>query len=197
MDDEKWNGYIKFEKYGYGYDKVIKIYREILMGRETNKIKEYNKDELIFEGEKKNGKRWNGKGKEYNDDNVLIYDGEYLNGQRHGQGNLYYYEKYYTNKEVVIYYIKFEREFNEGKEWNGKGRKGNYEGEFFHGERKGRGKEYLNSIIFEGEYQKGLRNEKGKEYYDIPKGQLKFEGEFLNGKNWNGKGYNINGEISF
>ena len=162
MDDEKWNGYIKFEKYGYGYDKVIKIYREILMGRETNKIKEYNKDELIFEGEKKNGKRWNGKGKEYNDDNVLIYDGEYLNGKRHGYGKLYGYIKYYdeddsnddednSNDGYVIYSLIFEGEFNEGKEWNGKGRKGNYEGEFFHGERKGRGKEYLNNIIFEGE----------------------------------------------
>jgi len=76
------------------------------MGKESGKIKEYKNDELIFEGEKKNGIIWNGKGKEYNDDNYLIYDGEYLNGKKHGKGKLYYYEKYYTNKEVIVYYLK-------------------------------------------------------------------------------------------
>ena len=40
LDDKKWNGYIEFEKNNFGYHKVIKVYREILMGRETNKIKE-------------------------------------------------------------------------------------------------------------------------------------------------------------
>ena len=43
-------------------------------------------------------------------------------------------------------------------------------------------------MLFEGEYIQGKRNGKGKEYYD--NGKLKFEGEYLNGKNWNGKGYN-------
>ena len=32
--------------------------------------------------------------------------------------------------------------------------------------------------------------EKGKEYSDFH-GQLVFEGEYLNGKRWNGKGYNF------
>ena len=35
---------------------------------------------MEFEGEYLNGKRWNGKTKEYNDDNELIFEGEYLNG---------------------------------------------------------------------------------------------------------------------
>jgi len=52
-----------------------------------------------------------------------------------------------------------------------------------------------NIIIFEGEYQEGVR--KGKEYYTKHKGQVKFEGEYLDGKEWNGKGYNINGELIF
>ena len=97
-------------------------------------IKEYNNNELIFEGEKKNGMRWKGKGKEYINDKVN-YDGEYLKGKRHGQGKLYYYEHYYTNEEVIIHYLKFEGEFYEGKEWNGKGRDSNYEGEYLHGEK--------------------------------------------------------------
>ena len=46
-----------------------------------------------------------------------------------------------------------------------------------------------------GKYKKGKKNGEGKEYfYD---GKLKFEGEYLNGKIWNGKGYNKNGNMEF
>ena len=38
-------------------------------------------------------------------------------------------------------------------------------------------------IIYEG-------NRKGKEYYF--NGKLRFEGEYVNGNRWNGKGYNVN-----
>ena len=41
----------------------------------------------------------------------------------------------------------------------------------------------------------GERNGKGKEYNDD--GKLIFEGEYLNGKKWNGKGFNINNEIEY
>ena len=74
--------------------------------------KEYNKNNLIFEGEYLNGKRF--KGKEYYDKGRLRYEGDYLNGfkyngieyhingnirykgdymfeQRHGKGTEYYY----------------------------------------------------------------------------------------------------------
>ena len=40
----------------------------------------------MFEGEYLNGKRWNGKGKEYYN-NKLIFEGEYLNGERNLQNN--------------------------------------------------------------------------------------------------------------
>ncbi len=44
--------------------------------------KEYNNDEqLIFEGEFLNGEK-NGKGKEYNDKGKLIFEGEYINGKK-------------------------------------------------------------------------------------------------------------------
>jgi len=83
------------------------------------------------------------------------------------------------------------------------------------GERNGKGEEYdklTNIMIFEGEYLNGKRNGKGKEYeyddnlnFEIEilkgklkcKGKLKFEGEFLNGKKWNGKGYNKEGKIDY
>ena len=43
----------------------------------------------------------------------------------------------------------------------------------------------------------GKRNGKGKEYND--KGQLKFEGEYLNGDKWNGKfkEYDDDGQLEF
>ena len=49
-------------------------------------------------------------------------------------------------------------------------------------EENGKGKEfsgYDDDILFEGEYSNGKRNGKGKEY-DI-KGNLKFEGNYVNG----------------
>ena len=52
--------------------------------------------------------------------------------------------------------------------------------------------------MFEGEYLNGERNGKGKEYNDD--GELKFVGEYLNGKIWNGKvkEYNYyNGKLEF
>ena len=44
--------------------------------------------------------------------------------------------------------------------------------------------------MYKGEYLNGERNGKGKEYYWNK--QLKFEGEYLNGKQWNGIGYEGN-----
>ena len=55
--------------------------------------------------------------------------------------------------------------------------------------------EKLKKMMFEGEYLK--REKKGKEFnYD---GELIFEGEYLNGKRWNGKGkeYYDNNKIKF
>ena len=39
------------------------------------------------------------------------------------------------------------------------------------------------------------RNGKVKEYHN--NGKLQFEGEYLNGKRWNGKGYDKNGFLEF
>ena len=44
-----------------------------------------NNGKVIFEGNYLNGER-NGKGKEYYDNGNLIYEGEYLNGKRNGNG---------------------------------------------------------------------------------------------------------------
>ena len=69
--NKKWNG--------KGFDGNGNIIYELKNG--NGKVKEYNDDFLEFEGEYLDGKR-NGIGKEYNEDNQLIYYGEYLNGER-------------------------------------------------------------------------------------------------------------------
>ena len=43
-------------------------------------------------------------------------------------------------------------------------------------------------MIFKGDYHNGRKNGKGEEYY--ANGKILFRGEYLNGKRWNGKGYN-------
>ena len=53
----------------------------------------------------------NGKIKEYSFNNELIFEGEYVNGERNGKG-----------KECDIYPgIKFEGTYLNGKKWEGKG----------------------------------------------------------------------------
>ena len=68
----------------------------------------------------------------------LEFEGEYLNGEKHGRGKEY--DNDYGNLK--------------------------YEGEYLNGVRNGKGKEYHENgnLIFEGEYLNGERNGKGKEY---------------------------------
>ena len=166
---------------GKGYN----IHNELVYDIKDGKghIKEYadmSDERLIYDGDYLNGFR-NGKGKEYNTSNRLMkFDGEFYNGVRHGKGKAYdRYEK-----------LKYEGEFFYGKKWNVKGYKP--DGETLVYELKnGKGfiKQYYNSgdkIKYECEYSNGELNGKGKEYYDDYNNNLKFEGEFLNGKKWNG-----------
>ena len=99
-------------------------------------------------------------GKEYNDDDDLIFEGEYLNDKRNGNGK--------------------EDDTNSGKLI--------FEGDYLNGERNGKGKEinFNRDITFEGEYLNGKRNGKGIEYHNFNFGKLKCEGEYLNNKR-NGK----------
>ena len=91
---------------GKGYDKNGNVIYELING--NGKIKEYNNSEtLIFEGEIKNGIR-NGKGKEYNLKGNTIYEGEYLNGKRNGKG-----KEYDSNGNII-----FDGEYLNGEKIN-------------------------------------------------------------------------------
>ena len=59
-----------------------KISGKFIIGERNGKGKEYNEDnKLLFEGKYKKGKR-HGKGKEYSEYNYLLFEGKYLNGKR-------------------------------------------------------------------------------------------------------------------
>ena len=175
--------------------------------------------ELAFKGKYLNGKR-NGKGKEYYKNRTLKFQGEYLNGLKNGKGIEYYFPKSFLLEKKIKFegqYLNGLKNGN-GKEYfeNGEIK---FEGEYLNGLRNGKGKEYFENgeIKFEGEYLNGkrwngkiykynykikectpllgfnyfeIKNGKGKikDYYD--NGEIKFEGEYLNGlKNGNGKEY--------
>ena len=74
-----------------------------------------------------------------------------------------------------------------------------FEGDYIDGKRTGYGKEYYEEkfedkmiIKYKGKYLNGKRNGKGVEYYN--NGEIKFEGIYLFGQRYKGKGYDSNGK---
>ena len=156
FDGEYLNGKIWNGK-GYNLKREI----EFTINEGKGYVKEYNNynGKLIYEGNYLNGER-NAKGKEYYDNGSLLFEGEYLNGERNGKGKEYYWKGG----------IRLEGEYLNGKIWYGQGFNIKGELEFTINEGKGYVKEYNNyngELIFEGEYLNGIKwNGKGKEYYD-------------------------------
>ena len=201
----------------YQNDNQLIFEGEFLYGEKNGKGKEYYLDKIIFDGEYKNGKKWNGKGyepikrmtyelkngkgfvREYN--NPLRFEGEYLNGEKNGKGKEYYT---YTNE------IIFDGEYLNGKRKNGKTRihkTGNwhFEGEYLYG-KEWKGKYFIKEKLeFEGILLFGRKwdgkgdDHKGNIIYELKNGngtvkeydydeKLMYKGEYKNGKRWNGKG---------
>jgi len=165
------------------------------------KGKEYDSynDRLIYEGEYLNGER-NGKGKEYNKVGKLIFVGEFKKGKRwdgYGYNPSCKYSYDYQLKEGKGYVREYHY-YDVHKK---------YEGEYLNGERNRKGKDYKcdngdyyydkkqnsDDVIFEGEYLCGKKL-KGKEYIN---GKLEYEGEYLYGRKYNGKGYDKKGNIIY
>ena len=193
FNDKEWNG--------KRYDQEGNIMYELKNGKGIKKFyfsgfdftSEYNENPtlerliLLSECEYLNGER-NGKGKEYDFNGVLDFEGEYLNDKRNGKGKEY--------KSGMILNSE-NRDYNNNKE-----KKGDliFEGEYLYGHRK-LGKEYENKkLIYEGEYlyerkwngkgydKKGNiiyelinGNGKVKEYSEDNPKLLIFDGEYING----------------
>ena len=125
----------------------------------------------------------NVKGKEYdNFNNIIIrFEGEFKNGKRNGKGKEYNYHG------VKI----FEGEYFNGRRWNVKTEN---EGKIYElKDGKGYTKETIRYFYLqiESEFKNGKRNGKGKEY---DRNGVIFEGEYFNGKRWNGKIYYLNNQ---
>ena len=65
----------------YGYRIKGKEYLNSANNEQKYKYENIKTNTIIFEGECLNYLRWNGKGKEYNN-NALLFEGEYLNGKK-------------------------------------------------------------------------------------------------------------------
>ena len=185
------------------------------------KIYNYNHD-LLYEGGYKNNKK-NGKGKEYRD-NDLYFEGEFLNGKKwNGCGFCWKKPIFYLKNGSgfikdykIIYGLQFEGEYRNG-ERNGKGKEYDgkdllFEGEYLNGKRNGKGKEYKQfpyKLVFEGEFFNGRRwngklyDIKDNKTYEIKNGRglvkeyerynnVLFEGEYIYGEKWNGKIFEYN-----
>ena len=180
-------------KYNKSFQDVIKVSLldfKRLSGRniiyeEKGKGKEYKGKNgiLIYEGEYKNGRR-NGKGIEYDEfEGIKIYEGEFKNGKRNGKG-----KEYLKNGKIC-----FEGEFKEGKKWTGVGNNNEINiYEIKEGKGKVEASDFEGIIIYKGEYFNGERHGKGGEYFNNEK---IFEGEYLNGKRWNGISYDNNNNV--
>ena len=177
------------ELVGTKNDKYGKFLDKLNHTKGAGKEYETNYGNLIYEGEYLNGKR-HGKGKEYNSYKRLIFEGEYLYDLKwNGKG--------YDKSKNIIYELKNGKGFV--KEYNYDHDNLEFEGEYLFGKRNGKGKEYTNfgelALVFEGEYLNGERNGKGKEYF---RKVLVFEGEYLEGKRYGkGKEYYHDGKLRF
>ena len=141
---------------------------------------------MYYKEAKKIGYTKHGIMKDYDNENKLRFEGEYIYGFK------------ISGKEYINGRLEYEGEYYYNKKWNGKGydENGNIIYELING--KGKVKEFdTNGILeFEGEYLKGEKSGKGIIYYS--NGKILYEGNFLNDKkNGKGKEYNYKGKIEF
>ena len=185
--------------------KFFELTKQSIMN--DNIVNEYvefsNTEIMIYKGEVKKGtKIKNGKGKELYINGEIKYEGDYKDDKREGNGCEY------TEEGEVI----FKGEYKEGKQWNGNKKVfDDYEDEngqikkyvklkveVKNGKICGKCKEFdfEGNMIYEGEYQNEKRHGNGKEYTN---NNIDFEGEFKEGKRWNGiaNQFNMNGKVVY
>ena len=125
------------------YDKNGNIINELINGKGyMNEYNNNNNNIKIFEGEYINGLP-NGKGKEYYVNGNLKFEGEYLNGYKNGKGKLYFESGD----------LSFEVEFLYNQPMKGKcyiNKRLEYEGEFLYIRKyNGKGYDEQGNIIYE------------------------------------------------
>ena len=184
------------------YDKTGKIIGEVnIKYGKSNGPLQLKTRYKEFEREDIDDKYWNGKYKLFNKNGEIKVNGEFKNGSFNGIAKI-------KNKEGEL----IELEYKDGKIWMGNAedfRKDLFylgglsfdktDTYYFKGDylkRKkwnGKGKEFYpyKMVEFEGEYDKGERI-KGIEWYED--GLIKYIGDYLNAKYYNGIAHNATGE---
>ncbi|WP_139365140.1 MORN repeat-containing protein [Litchfieldia alkalitelluris] len=137
----------------------------------------------VYEGEFLNGKR-HGKGKEFLDG--FIYIGEFIEGKKHGEGT-----EVCKNTKTWIYKGQYSEDKRHGQ---GKERSNGflYQGYFKEGNRTGYGKVYeikSKKLVFKGYYFEGVRQGKGEHFIN----KSYFEGTFMSGQLTTGNEYVLDG----
>ena len=116
----------------YDNDDKLIFEGEYFKGKNNEKKgKAYNFGKLEFDGVYINDNKWNGKGYDKNNNIIyelkdgngyvkiysqlgqLIYEGNYLNGEKHGKGKEFH---------DIFGYIIFDGEYLKGQKWKGKGK---------------------------------------------------------------------------
>lgn len=156
--------------------------------------KYFNNGNIKYQGEGYNSNGAfieHGRGREFTDAGLLLYDGDYEHSIWQGNGKAYnngrvYHEGQYSNGNANGYGRYYD---DNGALW--------YEGNFLNGRWSGIGKTYTvnGGLEYEGEFSDGNLNGVGKYYNE--NGKLWYEGEMLNGR-WCGQGamYYANGQMS-
>ena len=118
----------------------------------------------------------NGKGKEYNGNGELKFEGIYL------------YNFKLRGKEYIEEKLEYERDYMYNIKWNGRGydENGDIIYEIINENGKVKEYDYNDNLIFDGEYLNGKRSGIGREYNS--KGIIYYYGEYVNGHRWNGIG---------
>ena len=222
-EGEQWNGikkiYEEYEDENEQRLKYIKYIGQIKKGKMNGKCKEYDKEghmiyegeyldgkrngigkeyynnNIEFEGEFKEGKKWNGNANEYNKKGNLLFYGVYQNGKRFNGKAC----KYFDDEEK----LRYEIEYKDGLLWNVKGYNKNevfnsLDFEIKNGD--GNMKDYYSDKVlkFNGNYKGGKKNGKVYSYYNNPNIKMEYEGEYIdNIKNGEWKTYYENGNKEF
>lgn len=166
----------------------------------SGKVRIYYNNKTIYIGEMSDGKL-SGKGKQYDENKKLVYEGEFEEDMYSGEGTLY-------QDDVAVYKGKFSDNLFEGsgEQYNLKG-KMIYKGDFSLGQRSGKGIEYdpdTGKKIYSGNWVSDLREGDGTEFKDdgvskiykgafvaglyegegclFEDGQIKYKGNFAEGK---------------
>ncbi len=109
----------------------------------------------------------------YDENGVLIYEGQLTNGERNGSGKAY-------ENGVLVYDGRYTDEAYDGMGTLYEDGQIRYRGQYEKGKRSGNGKEYQNGeLLYDGQFVNDLYEGRGKLYKD---GNLVYDGQFVAGQ---------------